>query len=80
MEKSDYKSALSLKLLGEVCSVIADTGYLGSAEEYVREYYGKSFQELTQCEAEMIVKNLGDKKGCLFEPIKEPDPFTEEAI
>ncbi len=80
MSKSIYKSNLSLELLGEVCSVIQDLGYLGSAEEYVQEFYGKPFQELSQCEAEMIIRNLKDKPGCLFEPIKEPDPFTKEAL
>lgn len=53
------------KLSDEVCSVIQDTGFLGSAEQYVRKYYGKSFADLTVCEAEMIVRTLGSKPGCL---------------
>jgi len=56
---------LPFDLLGKVCSVIQDTGYLGSAEDYVKQFYGKEFSELTVCEAEMIVRNLSDKPGCL---------------
>jgi hypothetical protein len=51
--------------LGEVCSVIQDTGFIGSAEDYVKEFYGKPFAELTIWEAEMIVRNLSSKEGCL---------------
>jgi len=58
---------LPFELFREVCSVILDTGYAGSAEEYVQEFYGKPFAELTVCEAEMIVRTLGNKPGCLKE-------------
>jgi len=58
---------LSLELLGEVCSVILDTGFSGSAEDYVKTYYGKPLSELTVNEAEMIVRNLSNKPGCLFD-------------
>ncbi len=78
MEKSNYKSNLPFELKAEVCSVIIDTGFVGSAEDYTRQYYGKSFEELTQVEAEMIVATLKDKKGCLAD--KEVDPFTKEAL
>jgi hypothetical protein len=54
-------------LMYEVCSVIMDTGYIGSAEDYVKEFYNKDFSELTVCEAEMIVRTLGSKPGCLYE-------------
>lgn len=63
----DKTSPLSSELLAEVCSVIQDTGFKGSAEDYVKQFYDKTFAELTVCEAEMIVANLQDKKGCLFD-------------
>lgn len=59
---------LPFNLTMEVCSVIQDTGFIGSAEDYVQKYYGKPFSELTVCEAEMIVRTLSNKKGCLHEP------------
>lgn len=59
---------LPFKLMAEVCSVIQDTGFIGNASDYIQTYYGKSFAELTVCEAEMIVRTLGTKPGCLFEP------------
>ena len=58
---------LSFKLKSEVCIVIQDTGYIGSAEDYVKEFHGKLFDELTVCEAEIIVRTLSDKPGCLYE-------------
>lgn len=58
---------LSFNLRAKVCVVIMDTGYVGSAEEYVREYYNKEFDELTTCEAEILIRTLEDKKGCLSE-------------
>ena len=54
------------KLLAEVCSVIMDTGFVGNAEDYVQKFHKVPMSELTVCEAEMIVRTLGDKKGCLF--------------
>lgn len=57
---------LSFKLKAEVCSAIQDTGFIGSAEEYVRTFHKKEFGELTVCEAEMIVRTLGNKPGCLY--------------
>ncbi len=70
---------LPFKLLGDVCSVIQDTGFVGSAEDYVQQFYGKSFAELTVNEAEMIVRTLGNKPGCLFEgDIKTLEPVAEE--
>ena len=57
---------LPFELMGKVCSVIQDTGYLGSADDYIKEFYGKPFAELTVCEAEMIVRNLSGKEGCLY--------------
>jgi hypothetical protein len=44
-----------------------DTGFVGNAEDYVKTFYGKPFEELTVCEAEMIVRNLSDKPGCLHQ-------------
>jgi len=67
--------SLTFKQLQEVCVVIQDTGYLGSAEDYVREFYGKAFNELTTCEAEIIIRQLGNKPGCLA----EPQPTQDEA-
>lgn len=64
--KEKKASRLPFKLMAEVCSVIQDTGYVGSAEEYVQTFYGKPFVDLTICEAEMIIRNLKDKEGCLF--------------
>lgn len=49
----------------EIVVIIQDTGYLGTAEEYVKQYYGKSFDELNLNEAEMIVANLKKRPGCL---------------
>ncbi|RPH41486.1 MAG: hypothetical protein EHM87_19575 [Burkholderiales bacterium] len=59
---------IPFELKTQVCSVIMDAGYIGSAEDYVKQYYGKSFDELTVCEAEMIVRQLKNKPGCLNEP------------
>jgi len=61
----DKTSLLSSELLAEVCSVIQDTGFVGSAEAYVKQFYGKTFAELTVNEAEMIVRTLKNKPGCL---------------
>jgi hypothetical protein len=44
-----------------------DTGFTGSADEYVQKYHNKPFEELTVCEAEMIVRHLGNRPGCLQE-------------
>jgi hypothetical protein len=57
---------LTPKLIEEVCIVIQETGFLGSAEDYIRKFYNKEFIELSVCEAEMLVNSLKDKKGCLF--------------
>lgn len=62
---------LSFDLRAKVCVVIMDTGYVGSAEEYIKEFYNKEFDELTTCEAEILVRTLENKKGCLFEPLPE---------
>lgn len=68
MEKQNQKPhQLPFNLLCQVCSVIQDTGFIGSAEDYVKEFYGKPFADLTVCEAEMIVRQLGTKPGCLYE-------------
>ena len=66
MEESGINKNLTPKLIEEVCIVIQETGFLGSAESYVKKFYGKEFVDLTQVEAEMIVNNLQNKKGCLF--------------
>ncbi len=58
---------LSFDLRSKVCVVIMDTGYVGSAEEYVKEFYNKEFDELTTCEAEILIRTLEDKRGCLSE-------------
>ena len=58
---------LPSELLREVCVVIQNTGYIGDAESYVQEFYGKSFDELNICEAELIIRTLKDKPGCLYE-------------
>jgi len=58
---------LNSELLREVCCVIMDTGFAGSAEDYVRKYYNKPFAELTVNEAEIIVQTLSNKAGCLRE-------------
>lgn len=63
MESYPYK--ISPELMKEVCSVILDTGFSGSSEEYVKVFYGKPIEELTTCEAEMLVNQLKDKPGCL---------------
>lgn len=68
MDNQEKPHNLPFKLYGEVCSVIMDTGFIGSAEDYVQQFYGKPFAELTVCEAEMIVRMLGNKPGCLNEP------------
>jgi len=68
MENEQIKNHnLPFKLLAEVCTVIQDTGFVGNAEEYVKQFYGKEFKDLTVCEAEMIVNMLKDKPGCLSE-------------
>ena len=75
-------SDLSLELKAEVCSVILDTGFISSAEDYVKQFYGKSFDELTVCEAEMIVRTLSTKPGCLYEGNPkdlEPTPEVDDA-
>ena len=71
---------LPFDLLGQVCSAIQDTGFVGSADGYVQQFYGKSFADLTVCEAEMIVRQLENKPGCLYEgdpkeliPVPEAD-------
>ena len=56
---------MNFKLKAEVVSVIQDTGFPGSAEEYVHKYYRKEFDELTVCEAEMIILMFKDKPGIL---------------
>jgi hypothetical protein len=58
--------SLPFDLKAAVCDVIMETGFVTSAEDYIRQFYGKGFDELTVCEAEMIVRNLKDKPGCLF--------------
>jgi hypothetical protein len=86
MEKLSQKShQLPFNLLSQVCSVIQDTGFIGSAEDYVKQFYGKPFAELTVCEAEMIVRTLGNEPGCLYEgnpkdlmPAPEVDDGTQE--
>jgi len=65
---------LSSDLRGKVCIVIMDTGYVGSAEEYVKEFYNKEFDELTTCEAEILVRTLENKRGCLFDSALEDLP------
>jgi hypothetical protein len=55
-----------------------DTGYVGSAEEYIKEFYNKEFDELTTCEAEILVRTLENKKGCLFEPLTETPGNQED--
>ena len=64
MGKEEKTSNLPPDLLEKVCIVIMDTGFAGSADEYVQQYYGKPFAELTICEAEMIVRTLSNKQGC----------------
>ncbi len=66
-ETTEKTHQLPFELLCEVCSIIQDTGYIGSAESYIKEFYGKDFSQLTACEAEMIVRQLGNKPGCLYE-------------
>ena len=66
-------------LSNKVCVVIMDTGFIGSADDYVKTYYGKPFSELTVNEAEMIVRTLGNKPGCLYEgDPKDLIPIQEE--
>ena len=67
MEESGINKNLTPKMIEEVCCVIMETGHGGSADDYVRQFYGKPFVELTACEAEMIIRQLGTKPGCLFE-------------
>lgn len=77
------KHELPFKLLGQVCSVIQNTGFIGNAEDYVRQFYGKGFEELTVNEAEMIVRQLGGKPGCLYEGGPKdlmPTPEAEDEI
>ena len=69
---------LSFELLGQVCSVILDTGYTDSAEDYVKQFYGKPFSELTVCEAEMIIRTLGTKPGCLSETPKKVETVISD--
>ena len=69
---------LSSDLRAKVCVVIMDTGYVGSAEEYFKEFYNKEFDELTTCEAEILVRTLENKKGCLFEPLTETPGNQED--
>ena len=57
---------IPFKLKQAVVNVIMQTGFLGNAEDYIKQFYGKAFDELTVNEAEMIVRNLSDKEGCLF--------------
>ena len=68
-------------LKAEVCSVIQDTGFIGNPSEYIKTFYGKAFEELTTVEAEMIVRQLGTKPGCLYEGDPKnliPIPRVEE--
>jgi hypothetical protein len=58
---------LSFDLKMEVIAVIMDTGFAGSAEDYIQKFYGKEFDALSVAEAELIVQVLKDKKGCLWE-------------
>ena len=83
MDKFDLTKPhqLPFELFTEVCSVIADTGFFGSVEEYIKTYYGKSFAQLTVNEAEVIVRTLSTKKGCLYEGKAEdliPTPEKED--
>jgi hypothetical protein len=59
--------SLTFDQKAEVCSVIMDTGFVGNAEDYVQQFYNKPFDELTTCEAEMLIRTLGNKAGCLHE-------------
>lgn len=64
---SDSQNRLATNLRMEVVSTIMDTGFHGTAEEYVQKYYSKTFDELTQCEAELMIKILRKRPGCLNE-------------
>lgn len=66
MEEQLVNKNLSSELIGQVCSAIMDTGFVGSADDYVKHFYGKPFVDLTTYEAEMIIRTLGNKPGCLF--------------
>ena len=57
--------AIPFNIKMEVVVILQDTGFLGTAEDYVKQFYGKTFEELNLNEAEMIVANLKEKKGCL---------------
>lgn len=61
-QKQERPHQLSFELMGQVCSAIQDSGFVGSAAEYVREFYNKPFSELTTCEAEMLVRQLQGKE------------------
>ncbi len=50
----------------EAVSVIMDTGYIGSADDYCKEYYGSAFSDLSDEQIKLIIKTLKDKKGCLW--------------
>ncbi len=65
-ELGDKPHQLSFELNAEVCSVIQDSGFVGTAEDYVRQYYKKEYWQLTVEQAEGIVKALKDKPGCLL--------------
>ncbi len=49
---------LSTSLIAGVCSAIMDSGFQGSAEEYVKLNLGKEFNDLTVCEAETLIMQL----------------------
>ena len=68
MDTPGINKNLTPKMIGEVCCVIMETGWLGNADEYVKQFYGKPFVELTMCEAEMIINTLQNKPGCLVDP------------
>jgi len=68
---------LSYETVKEFCIVVQDTGFCGSAEEYVKKYYDKPFSELTETEALFAIQYLKDKKGCLAEVAVEAVGFKQ---
>jgi hypothetical protein len=66
LEGPGINKNLTPKLIEEVCCVIMETGFVGNADEYVKQFYGKPFVDLTTCEAEMIIRTLGNKPGTLL--------------
>lgn len=53
--------------IAELCSVILDTGYMGTPAEYLKAYHNKDVDELTPDEIKSLTDEIGKKRGWLWE-------------